>query len=105
MHDSTLYNIGHSPKEIRIYATNALADDIIPQLKTALDKAAEELTAIFNHDSPFARDLLAELLLHELVCYLAMDDLDSERHIRPHQLAPKYIDYLLRTPVAWGGTR
>lgn len=90
------YLVSHDTKELDRQIVNALADKIVPALRTLIQTEARALAEQHESRSPFAEDAAARLLISELVGFLALTDLDSsEDCVMPHQLTAKHVRFWL----------
>lgn len=91
--------IYHRADDVYDKVLATLADQLIPQLKQAIDDSAHTvLTEFGSAESPFAQDAARELLMHKLVELLmlaAVDDLSDV--LRPHQLTSTHCRHWFKT--------
>jgi hypothetical protein len=69
---------------------------LIPDLKSALDRAAAIVVDELNPDSPFAADVARAALLDGLIEFLMLSEVsEPEQCTRVHQLTPQHALYYL----------
>lgn len=98
MSNNVKYLIHYQPEEVERAVKQAMLQRVVPQIRDVLCVAAEQIGQEFGGKSPFARDFVLEMLIHELVNLLALDDLETDEHIRPGQLDDAHLRYWFGVP-------
>ena len=73
-----------------------IADVLVPALHSLVMEGAKRINHQYDPDNVFGEDALAELLISELISFLAKDDTESISDvIRPYQLTSRHCRYML----------
>lgn len=98
MLDATLLNDvnGLDNKPVVHDVISHIADVLVPTLQKMIADGAKQINAKFDPENIFGEDALAELLISELVSFLAKDDTECIADvIRPYQLTSRHCRYML----------
>jgi len=87
--------IHHNNVELTNALIKAVANAIIPALKTIIEQEAAKIADTYEPDSPFAADAAARLLLTEVAEFVYGDECDTpEQIVQINQLTPKHVLYM-----------
>lgn len=86
----------HNSREPEADLVEALATTIVPELKKLIKATAKDVLKRYESDSPFAADLAQELLIKELVAFLALGEVEDCVTIK--QMRPSYVRWWLQAP-------
>lgn len=90
------YLVTHDMDELDREIVNALADRIVPQLRSLVSEAARDIAQRHASRSPFAQSAAERLIISELVGFLGLTDLDStEDAVMPEQMTARHVRWWL----------
>ena len=92
MNKFSLLRINHQPRIVEKELVSILAHQIVPQLKTAIETAAQEIAQKYEPESPLAVDAAADLLLEALIGVLDLSEVDDfSLSLQRHQMRPDIV--------------
>lgn len=94
--------IHHNSEEVDTSVVRALAEQVVPKLRTAIQDEARKIVEAYGVRSPFAEDAAMRLLIGGLAGFLILSDVESSDDcVLPHQLTPKHVRYWLTSDDEW----
>lgn len=92
--------VSHNTDEAERATMFKITDELVPEVRALMERKATEIMANYERDSLFAKDVIMEVMIRELVNLFCLSDFFEDEVVRPHQLTKEHARAWL-LPGGW----